>query len=125
MNPADVESLLTPHLRARLPLRQQVLLYLDPFVLFKDAGCGPRPVRERALSYNRAMRWILVPYLRRWVMIAMSLFLCITPAEAMAAREAAFLIPAAATAVGCCLAVAVCTVIGAVYLLLGSRVETP
>ncbi|HUQ26321.1 MAG TPA: hypothetical protein VM140_11680, partial [Burkholderiales bacterium] len=67
-----------------------------------------------------AMRWMLVPYLRRWVLIALTLFLCITPAEAMAAREAAFIIPAAASAVGFCIAAAVCAVIGAVYLLLGS-----
>ena len=44
--------------RSRLTLGQQVLLYLDPFVLFKDASQG----RERALSYNRTMRWILLPY---------------------------------------------------------------
>ena len=125
MNVADAESLLTPHLRARLPLWRQILLYLDPFALFKDARHGPRPAREHALSYNRTMRWVLVPYLRRWVMIAMSFFLCITPAEAMAAREALFVIPAAASAVGCCIAVAVCAVIGAVYLLLGSRVDHP
>jgi len=125
VNPADVELLLTPHSRARLPFWRQVLLYLDPFALFKDAGRGPRPARERALSYNRTMRWVLVPYLRRWVMIAMSLFLCITPAEALAAREAMFAIPAAASAVGFCIAVAVCAVIGAVYLLLGSRVDNP
>jgi hypothetical protein len=120
VKPADVETLLTPHSRARLPLVRQFLLYLDPFAFFKDASRGPKRVREGALSYNRAMRWMLVTYLRRWVLIALSLFLCITPAEAMAAREAVFIIPAAASAVGCCIAVAVCAVIGAVYLLLGS-----
>ena len=120
MNPADVESLLTPQDRARLPLVRQVLLYLDPFALLKDASSGPRPARERALSYNRAMRWVLVLYLRRWILIALSLFLCITPAEALAAQQSAFVITAAASAVGCCIAVAVSAVIGAVYLLLGS-----
>ena len=120
MNPADVESLLAPQIRARLPLGQQFQLYLDPFALFKDASQGPKPARERALSYNRAMRWVLVTYLRRWIVIALALFLCITPAEALAARESAFVITAAASAVGCCLAVAVCAVIGAVYILLGS-----
>jgi hypothetical protein len=116
----DAESLLTPHSRAGLPLGRQILLYLDPFAFFKDASRGPRPARERALSYNRAMRWVLVPYLRRWVVIAMSLFLCIAPAEALAAQQTAFMITVAASAVGCCVAVAVCAVIGAVYLLLGS-----
>lgn len=112
--PADVELLLAPQNRAELPLAQQVHLYLDPFVLFKDASCGPRPARERALSYNRAMRWILVTYLRRWVVIAFSMFLCIAPTEAFASTAAA--VPA----VGCCIAVAISAVIAAVYLLLGS-----
>jgi hypothetical protein len=120
VKPADVESLLAPQGRAHLPLAKQILLYLDPFAFFKDASRGPTPVRERALSYNRAMRWILVPYLRRWALIALSLFLCITPAEALAAQQSAFVITAAASAVGCCIAVAVSAVIGAVYLLLGS-----
>src|SRR5262245_53615736 len=101
MKPADVEALLAPQIRAGLPLAQQVQLYLDPFALFKDASSGTKPMRERALSYNRAMRWILVSYLRRWVMIAFASFLCIAPAEAFASTAAA--VPA----VGCCIAVAV------------------
>jgi hypothetical protein len=120
VKPSDVESLLAPQIRARLSLGRQFLLYLDPFALFKDASQGPRLVRERALSYNRAMRGVLVTYLRRWLLIALSLFLCITPAEALAAQESAFVITAAASAVGCCVAATVCAVIGAVYLLLGS-----
>jgi hypothetical protein len=120
VKPADVELLLAPQARARLPLGQQFQLYLDPFALFKDASQGPTPTRERALSYNRAMRWVLVTYLRRWIIIALTLFLGITPAEALAAHETAFVITAAASAVGCCIAVAICAVIGTVYLLLGS-----
>ena len=118
--PPTAETLLTPQVRASLPLRRQIVLYLDPFALFKDASSGPKPVRERALSDNRTMRWVLVPYLRRWVLIALSLFLCITPAEALAAQQSAFVVAAASSAVGCCIAVAVSAVIGAVYLLLGS-----
>src|SRR5690242_14441988 len=110
----DVEALLKSECRAALPLARQLLLYLDPFALFKDASRGSRFARECALSYNRAMRWMLVAYLRRWMLIAFSLFLCIAPAEAFAATAAA--VPA----VGCCLAVAVSAVIAAVYLLLGS-----
>ena len=110
----DVERLLNGEARSRLPLLRQILIYLDPFALFKDASQGPQRARERALSYNRAMRWMLVAYLRRWMLIAFSLFLCIAPAEAFAATAAA--VPA----VGCCLAVAVSAVIAAVYLLLGS-----
>lgn len=112
--PSDAESLLAPQNRAGLPLAQQVHLYLDPFALFKDASQGPKPMRERALSYNRAMRWVLVAYLRRWMAIAFSSFLCIAPTEAFASAAAA--VPA----VGCCIAIAVCAIIGAVYVLLGS-----
>ena len=119
----DVESLLIRERRARLPLPRQILLYLDPFALFKDATRGPPPARERALSYNRAMRWILVSYLRRWVMIAASLFLAIAPTQALAAEAKFFLIPAAAFAVGSSIAVTVTVLIFAVYLLLGTKRE--
>jgi len=119
MKAADVETLLSPHSRARLPLVRQFFLYLDPFALFKDASQGPKRARELALAYNRAMRWILVTYLRRWGLIAASLFLLISPAEAFAAQTTGVIVPAA-LAVGCCLAVVVCAVTAAVYLLLSS-----
>jgi hypothetical protein len=119
----EVEALLKRERRAALPLAQQLLLYLDPFALFKDASRGSRFARECALSYNRALRWILLAYIRRWVLIAAVLFLGITPAEAMAPHESAFLIPAAAFAVGTCLALTVTAIIAAVYFLLGMRRE--
>jgi hypothetical protein len=119
----DVESLLMRERRARLPLPRQVALYLDPFALFKDVSSGPPRARERALSYNRAMRWMLVAYLRRWVMIAASLFLAIAPTEALAAQAKFFIIPAAAFAVGASIAVSVTVLIFAVYLLLGTKRE--
>jgi hypothetical protein len=115
----EVETLLDGEARSRLPLVRQLLIYLDPFALFKDASRGPAPARERALSYNRAMRWMLVPYIRRWLAIAASLALMISPAEAAAAQQAAFAIPMAALAVGCCIAATVAAVTVAVYLLLG------
>ena len=118
----DVEALLIRERRAGLPLPRQLLLYLDPFALFKDASRGSALVRERALSYNRAMRWILVPYIRRWVLIAASLFLAIAPAEAFAAQVKMFIIPAA-LAVGASIAVTVSVVMVAVYLLLGAKRE--
>ena len=121
--PADVETLLIRGERARLPLPRQLLLYLDPFALFKDASRGPALARASALSYNRTMRWILVPYIRRWILIAASLFLAISPAEALAAEAKIFIIPAAAFAVGASIAIAVTCLIGAVYLLLGARRE--
>ena len=117
----EVETLLNGEARSRLPLVRQVLIYLDPFALFKDASRGPAPARARALSYNRAMRWMLVPYIRRWLMIAASLALLIAPAEAAAAQQAVFAIPMAAVAVGCCIAVTVAAITVAVYLLLGQN----
>jgi hypothetical protein len=117
----DVETLLSGEARSRLPLLRQILIYLDPFALFKDASSGPGPVRERALSYNRAMRWMLLPYIRRWVAIAGALALLISPAEAAAAQQAAFAIPTAALAVGCCVAATVAAVTVTVYLLLGNK----
>jgi hypothetical protein len=123
MDGDDVEALLKRECRAALPLARQLLLYLDPFALFKDASRGTRFARECAVSYNRAMRWVLLPYIRRWGLIAAVLFLGIAPAEAMAAHGPAFVIPAAAFAVGTCLAVTVTTVIVAVYFLLGMKRE--
>lgn len=115
----SVEALLRREHRAALPLRRQLQLYLSPFALFKDASRGSRFARECALSYNRAIRWILISYIRRWIVIAAVLFLGIARAAAMAAHGPAFLIPAAAFAVGTCLALTVTAVIVAVYFLLG------
>jgi hypothetical protein len=117
----EVEVLLDGEARSRLPLARQLLIYLDPFALFKDASTGPLRARERALSYNRAMRWMLVPYIRRWIAIAASLALLIAPAEAAAAQQSAFTIPMAAIAVACCIAATVAAVTAAVYLLLGRK----
>jgi len=100
----DVEALLERDARAALPLWRQFLLYLDPFALFKDASRGPLRVREQALSYNRRMRWMLLAYMRRWAAIALGLFA----------------VPAAAAAVGACVALTVTAVTVAVYLLLGT-----
>jgi hypothetical protein len=122
---ADIEVLLRGEERAKLPLARQILLYLDPFALFMDASRGPRQARERALRYNRAMRWMLVPYLRRWGLIAMLLFLGIVPTEALAAQSPIFIIPTAAIALGCCIALAITALTAAVYLLLGSSGSTP
>ena len=116
-----VEALLSGEARSRLPLARQLLIYLDPFALFKDASFGSTRTREGALSYNRAMRWMLLPYIRRWILIAGGCAGLISPAEAAAAQQAAFAIPMAAFAVGCCIALTVVAVTLAVYLLLGRR----
>jgi hypothetical protein len=121
LNDEDVERLAQRDFRARLPLGDLLLLYLHPFALFKDASQGPASVQRRALSYNRAMRWMLLAYIQRWMMIAASLFLGIAPAEALAAQKSLFIIPAAAFAVGSCIAVAVIACTATAYLLLGTR----
>jgi hypothetical protein len=114
----EANELLSCERRARLPLARQVVLYLHPFAFFKDASCGTAAVRERNLSYNRAMRWLLVAYLRRWLLIASALFLGIAPAEALAAQASLVFVPAA-LAVGFCIAATVAFCIAAAYLLLG------
>lgn len=118
-----VEALLEREHRAALPLGRQLLLYLNPFALYKDASRGPLWARQHALAYNRARRAMLLPYLRRWALVAAALFAAISPAEVLASQVGVFVVPAAAVAVGCCIAIAVCAVIGAVYLLLGARRE--
>ena len=117
----EVEVLLSGEARSRLPLVRQLLIYLHPFALFKDASLGPTRARELALSYNCHMRWMLVPYIRRWTAIAAAFAALIAPAEAAAAQQAVFAIPMAAVAVGCCIALTVVAVTFAVYLLLGRR----
>lgn len=118
----DVESLklLDREARAALPLVRQVLLYLDPFALFMDASKGSVASRQRAAARNRAMRWMLLPYLRRWLVIAGALLLGVEPAEALAAQACVYLLPTAALAAGACLALTVAACIAAAYLLLGA-----
>lgn len=112
----DVEILLTRQARARLPLARQLVLYLDPFAFFKDASRGPAYLQEMALAYNRGLRWLLASYLRRWIMIAASLFIAIEPAQALASQIS--YVPAAAFAVGCCIAVTVTACTAVAYVLL-------
>jgi hypothetical protein len=117
----DVEALLTREARARLPVARLLRLYFDPFALFKDASRGPALARHRALSYNRAMRWMLLPYLRRWIVIGAALFAGIAPAETLHAQATLSLLPAAALAVGCSVAVVVIGITVIIYLFLGRR----
>jgi len=121
----DFEALLTPEGRARLPLRRQVVLYLNPFAFFKDAASGSGWARECAMSYNRARRPILLMYVRRWLLIAATFFLGITSAEALAAHVPLFIIPAAGFGIGCSVAMAVAAWTAAAYVLLGRPVSRP
>jgi hypothetical protein len=111
----EVESLLRQDVRSRLPLLRQLQLYFDPSGLFKDVTRGG----ERALRYNSEMRWVLLPYLRRWLLIALSLFLGIAPADAFAAELTA--VPLAACGMGFAVAIAVLVFLGAAYLRLGAE----
>lgn len=120
-NNDEVEKLLSPAARAELPFGRLLMLYFDPFALFKDASAGPDSVRQRARSYNRSLRWILLPYVQRWTLIAVVLFACVMPAEALAANEPIFKIPAAACAVGSCIAITVILWIVVCYFLLATR----
>jgi hypothetical protein len=116
-----VEALLTREARARLPLRRQFLLYLDPFAFFKDATTGTDRSREQALSYNVERRSILLTYARRWLLIALASFLGIASAEALAAHVPLFIIPAAGFGIGCSISVAVAAWSTAAYVLLGTH----
>jgi hypothetical protein len=111
----DAEAFLRREFRSRLSLVQQLRLYFDPSALFKDVTRGG----ERALRYNCAMRWVLLPYLRRWLLIALSLFLGIAPADALAAELTA--VPLAACGVGFAVAIAVLVFLGAAYLMLAAE----
>jgi hypothetical protein len=117
----DVEALLTREGRAALPLRRQILLYLDPFAFFKDASCGTAWSREHARSYNLARRSILLTYIRRWLIIAISSFLGIATAEALAAHAPLFIIPAAGFGIGCSISVAIAAWSTAAYLMLATQ----
>ena len=110
-----VELLLTREARAGLPTMQLLRLYFDPGALFKDASHGSTYRRQQALAYNCSIRWILLAYLRRWGLIAATLFVGIAPAEAISH------LPAAAVAVACTIALLVtgCTAVS--YVLLGNR----
>jgi hypothetical protein len=114
----DVERLLTREARSGLPLGRLLRLYLDPGALFKDVSRGSAAVRRSALAYNRRMRHVLLTYLRRWVAIAATLVLAVFPAEA--AQASFSLVPAAALAVACTVAITVIACIVAGYFLLGA-----
>jgi hypothetical protein len=114
----NVEALLAPVVRAGLPLCRQLWLYLNPFALFKDASRGPAWARESARSYNRAQRWMLLIYFRRWSFIAAGSFLGIAPIEVAAAQSSLAVISVAGLGMGFCVAVAVLVSTGTAYLLL-------
>lgn len=120
---AQVEALTRREAREALPLVRMLLLYLDPFSLFKDATRGSLSERSRALSYNRSIRWMLLTYVRRWISIGCTFFLGTGLAEAAAAQHGYLIISAAAFGVLFAVSFAVIVYTFAAYLLLGSRSE--
>jgi hypothetical protein len=117
----EVEALLTREGRAALSLSRQLLVYLDPFCLFKDATRGSANARALALAYNRARRAYLLTYVRRWLLIAATFFVALAPTEALAADAPALIVATAVLGIGCAVALAVAARAAAVYLLLGPR----
>src|SRR5262245_44660746 len=91
----ELEPLSTREGRSRLPVARLLRLYFDPFALFKDTSRGPALARKHAHSYNRAMRWMLLPYMRRWTVMTMMFFAGIAPAETLHAQASISLVPAA------------------------------
>src|SRR5262245_28398187 len=75
----NVELLLMRDARASLSTLQLLRLYFDPGALFKDASRGSAYWREQALAYNCRIRWVLPSYLRRWAIIAATLYGGIAP----------------------------------------------
>lgn len=115
----EYQRLLTREGRASLSLPRLVLLYLDPFALFMDASRGPAWRRERAISFNRERRFMLLAYIRRWLMIAFGSYLGIASAEALAAHAPLFIIPAVGFGIGCSIALTVAACTSAAYFMLG------
>jgi len=109
----EIEALLTRESRVGLPFARLLRIYLDPGALFMDASRGPAHARRRARAYNRSMRWMLLPYLRRWGVISALLFIAIEPAQAVSC------IPAAACAISVSIALTVIAVTAIAYFLLG------
>lgn len=120
---AEIEALARRDARERLPLWRLLLLYLDPFSLFKDATRGSLFERSRALSYNRSMRWMLLAYIRRWVALGATFLAGAGLAEAASAGSGFCVFSAAAFGVAFTLSFAVTTYTLAAYLLLGAGRE--
>jgi hypothetical protein len=116
LDDTECEKLLTREGRATLSLWRQLIIYLDPFALFADSSVGPAWRRQRAISFNRERRSILLTYIRRWMLIAVVSLLGVACTEALTPFG---LIPAAGFGISCSIAVVVAVCAGTTYLLLG------
>jgi len=89
-------------------------LYLDPFVPFKSLA------REAdALEYNRRHRALLLPYVRRWAMIALGCAGGLFPLGAAARVEPMLCVPLLGLELGFSSALCVLLLALAVYVVLG------
>ena len=117
----EVEKLLSREGRAQLCLHQMLRIYFDPFSLFKNASAGSFWVQYQALLSNRQMRWLLIPYLRRWIGIGIVSIAAIYPISAPAMGESFMFLPV--VGLGLLFSVAVCVVmiISVAYVFLGKK----
>jgi hypothetical protein len=102
-----------------VPFWRLLLLYLDPFALFKNINIGPPAARNEALQYNRRHRAILLTYVRRWAAIAVLCASGMAPLGAAAQGEPILCIPILGLEVGFSAAVFMLLVSVAVYIVLG------
>ena len=117
MSDADerqIERLARPEARARLPFWRLLRLYLDPFALLKELTGQPE-----ALHYNRRQRRMLLPYARRWAVIALACVTLIAGTAAFARGYPLLWIPLAALEVGFATGLCMSFVALAAYIVLG------
>lgn len=112
------EMLLRPEVRAQLSLAYQLILYFDPFLLFKDVSHGKLVERERALEYNRDHSWMLFRYITRWTVIGTALLATLVYSEA---ALKAWTLLLAGIGIGTCVSFTVVFFLIGCYILLKSR----
>ncbi len=115
----DVEALAKPEIRAKLPFRLLLWLYLDPFALLKNATVGTPWMQAQALQYNRRHRGMLLAYVRRWAVIALGCVTSVAPLDALARSQPAMCVPLVGMEVGFSIAFVVLLLSLAVYVFLG------
>ena len=114
MDEPDVEALGSAISRERLPFGRLLRLYLDPFPFLKNVTSQPD-----ALQYNRRRRRILLPFARRWAVIATACLATIASTAALAAGHPFLWVPLAALEVGFSGGLCMSFVSIAAYVVLG------
>src|SRR5690348_10734090 len=116
MRAADIERLAHPEARARLPFWRLLWLYLDPFALLMPLAGEPQ-----ALQYNRRKRRLLLPYARRWALIALACIAAIARTAALAAGHPLLWVPLAALELGFSAGLCLSFLAIAAYIVLGLK----